>query len=228
MRDACPLMIFAAGFGTRMGALTANRPKPLLKVAGKTLLDRAIDIGEQAGCSPIVANTHYLAEAMHASLATRDVAISHEDQQILDTGGGLKHALGLTGEGIVATLNPDAAWIGPNPVSTLLDTGLPDEADALLLLVPEERALSRATPGDFSLSQDGRLSRRGRHVYTGAQLVRSHVVARIPESVFSMNTVWDALETEGRLYGIVYEGDVIDVGTPEGLTLANTRFGEEA
>ncbi len=228
MRDACPLMIFAAGFGTRMGALTANRPKPMLEVASRTMLDRAIDIGERAGCAPIVANTHYLAETIHPTLAARGVAISHETHQILDTGGGLKHALGLTGEGIVATLNPDAAWIGPNPVATLLDAGLPDDADGLLLLVPEERALSRATPGDFSLSQDGRLTRRGRYVYTGAQLVRSAVVARMPGVVFSMNAVWDALESEGRLVGLVYEGDVVDVGTPEGLALANTLIGETA
>ena len=113
-------MIFAAGFGTRMGALTAERPKPMLEIAGRRMIDRAIDIGEAAGCRPIVANTHYLADAISPVIAARGVDVSHEAPEILDTGGGLKAALPRLGAGRVATLNPDVAWSGPNPIRLLL------------------------------------------------------------------------------------------------------------
>jgi N-acetyl-alpha-D-muramate 1-phosphate uridylyltransferase len=147
-----PLMIFAAGFGTRMGALTADRPKPMLELAGRTMIDRAIDLGEEAGCAPILANTHYRAEVIAPTLAARGVGVCHEPV-ILDTGGGLKAALSRLGDGRVATLNPDVAWSGPNPLRHLLDTAWPDDAGALLLLIPETRATGRSGPGDiFSLN----------------------------------------------------------------------------
>ncbi len=221
MRDARPLMIFAAGFGTRMGALTAHRPKPMLELAGRRMIDRAIDIGHDAGCAPIVVNTHYLAEVIRPVLEERGVAVSHEGPKILDTGGGLKHALPLLGDGIFATLNPDTAWLGPNPLVSLRDAPWPDDAGALLLLAPRARAHARTSPGDFDRAPDGRLTRGGGYVYTGAQLIRSEAVSRIPAEAFSLNAVWDALAAEDSLYGQVYSGGICDVGHPDGLVLAD-------
>lgn len=226
MRNGCPLMIFAAGFGTRMGALVADRPKPMLQIAGRRMIDRAIDLGEAAGCAPIVANTHYLAEVIEPVLAERGVGISREATEILDTGGGLRRALPLLGGETVATLNPDTAWIGPNPITSLLSSEIPDTAGALLLLAPVGRTHARAAPGDFALHSDGRLSRQGDHVYTGAQLIRSDTLAAVPAEVFSLNAVWDILAAEGRLFGLVYDGEVCDVGHPEGLALAGRLLGE--
>jgi len=221
MRDPFALMIFAAGFGTRMGALTAVRPKPMLEIAGRRMIDRAIDIGESAGCAPIVANTHYLADVMMPALAARGVAISHETPAILDTGGGLKAALPHLGSGRVATLNPDVAWSGPNPIRFLMDRSWPEGAGALLLVVPEDRALARAAPGDFALAPDGRLSREGPFVYTGAQIIDAAAVRAIPDDVFSLNRVWTSLAAEGRLFGAVYPGRWCDAGHPEGLRAAD-------
>ncbi len=228
MRDARPLMIFAAGFGTRMGALTAHRPKPMLELAGRRMIDRAIDIGLDAGCAPIVVNTHYRADIIRPVLEERGVAISHEDPKILDTGGGLKHALPRLGDGIVATLNPDAAWLGPNPLAALEDAPWPDDAGALLLIVPRARVHARTAPGDFDRATDGRLTRGDGYVYTGAQLIRSDAVARIPAKAFSLNSVWNALAAEGSLYGQVYEGEVCDVGHPDGLALADRLIRDHA
>ena len=218
---SCPLMIFAAGFGTRMGALTADRPKPMLDIAGRTMIDRAIDIGEEAGCTPILANTHYRAEVIAPALSARGVAISHETPAILDTGGGLKAALPRLGTGRVATLNPDVGWSGPNPLRHLIDAAWPKDAGALLLLVPSGRALGRMGPGDFAMGADGRLGRVGDFVYSGAQLVEAAAVLDTPGEVFSLNATWSRLAAEGRLYGTVYPGRWCDAGSPEGLRAAD-------
>jgi MurNAc alpha-1-phosphate uridylyltransferase len=222
-----PLMIFAAGFGTRMGALTADRPKPMLEIAGRTMIDRAIDVGEAAGCAPILANTHYLADVITPTLAARGIGISHEPV-ILDTGGGLKAALPRLGDGQVATLNPDVAWSGPNPLLHLLATPWPEDAGAILLLIPEDRALGRSGPGDFALGEDGRLSRRGPFVYTGTQIIDAAAVRATPGEVFSLNATWTALAAEGRLYGTVYPGRWCDAGSPEGLRAADALLRDTA
>jgi MurNAc alpha-1-phosphate uridylyltransferase len=222
-----PLMIFAAGFGTRMGALTAERPKPMLEIAGRRMIDRAIDLGEEARCAPILANTHYLADVIAPALAARGVVVSHEPA-ILDTGGGLKAALQRLGGGRVATLNPDVAWSGPNPLRHLTGAPWPEGAGALLLLIPEDRALGRAGPGDFALAEDGRLVRGGSFVYTGAQIIHAEAVRATPGEVFSLNATWTALAASGRLHGTVYPGRWCDAGSPEGLRAAEALLRETA
>jgi MurNAc alpha-1-phosphate uridylyltransferase len=222
-----PLMIFAAGFGTRMGALTADRPKPMLEIAGRTMIDRAIDIGEAAGCAPILANTHYLADVITPTLAARGIGISHEPV-ILDTGGGLKAALPRLGKDRVATLNPDVGWSGPNALLHLLAAPWPEDAGALLLLIPEARALGRTGPGDFALGEDGRVSRKGPFVYTGTQIIDAAAVRTTPGEVFSLNATWTALAAEGRLYGTVYPGRWCDAGSPDGLRTADALLREPA
>ena len=224
---SCPLMIFAAGFGKRMGALTADRPKPMLMLAGRSLIDRAIDMGQAAGCAPILANTHYRAEVIAPALAARGVAIAEETPTILDTGGGLKAALPRLGHGRVATLNPDVTWSGPNPIAHLLAAPWPETAGALLLLVPAATALGRAGAGDFAMAPDGRLTRGGPFVYSGAQIIDGAAVRDTPGEVFSLNVTWNRLAAEGRLYGIVYPGRWCDAGTPEGLRDAEALLGEE-
>lgn len=217
-----PLMIFGAGFGTRMGALTADRPKPLIEVAGRTLLDRAIEIGEEAGCAPVVVNTHYRADQMARHLEGRDVLVSHETPEILDTGGGLRRALPLLGETAVATLNPDCVWAGPNPLSLLERAWDPARMGALLLVVPLEQSLAHTGSGDFRVEAGGRLFRSGPNVYTGAQIVDPTGLADIPGRSFSLNVYWDALARNGRLFGLVYPGQWCDVGHPAGVAAAET------
>ena len=112
-----PLMVFAAGFGTRMGALTEARPKPLIPVAGRPLIDHALAVAKDAGVRHTVVNTHYRAAQIAEHLAGKGVAISHEAGQILETGGGLKAALPLLGDGPVAILNSDGIWTGANPLA---------------------------------------------------------------------------------------------------------------
>ena len=212
-------MIFAAGFGKRMGALTAERPKPLIEVGGATLLDRALDIGRGAGIGRIVVNAHYRAEQVARHVAGSEVVVSHETPEILETGGGLKAALPLLGEGPVFTLNSDAVWRGANPLPALGRAWTPGMG-ALLLLLPADRAEGHRGGGDFDLDASGRLIRGGPYVYTGAEIVDPSRLDEIGAAAFSMNRYWDLLAVDGRLHGAVYDGRWCDVGHPDGMAAA--------
>jgi N-acetyl-alpha-D-muramate 1-phosphate uridylyltransferase len=218
-----PLMVFAAGFGTRMGDLTRDRPKPLIPVAGRALIDHALDVGSAAGVARTVVNTHYRADQLAAHLAGRGIAISHEADRILETGGGLKAALPLLGRGAVAVLNSDGIWTGANPLTQLAQAWDPDRMEALLLLLPLDRTLAHGPKGDFCVAADGRLS-RGQggedHVYIGAQIIQTARIAAIPDEVFSLNKPWTDMIAEGTAFGLVHDGAWCDVGQPEGIAEA--------
>lgn len=216
-------MLFAAGFGSRMGALTAQRPKPLVKVAGKALIDHALSVLDAAGVTDIVVNLHYLGDQIEAHLAHRPIQFSREMPDILETGGGLKAAAPLLGQGPVITLNTDAVWTGQNPILQLRAAWDPARMDALLLLLPAETALGHTGTGDFLLDQDDRISRANgakAPIYLGAQILKTECVFAKSETVFGLNTIWDQMIAEGRAFGIIHQGGWCDVGRPEGIALA--------
>ncbi|MFN3644893.1 MAG: nucleotidyltransferase family protein [Gemmobacter sp.] len=218
-------MLFAAGFGTRMGALTAERPKPLIRVAGRALIDHALALADDAGIARIVANLHYKGAMIRDHLAGRDIAFSDESPEILETGGGLRAALPLLGPGPVFTLNTDAVWTGPNPLKTLA-AGWRLGMGALLLLAPVAQTRGHAGKGDFALHPDGRITRGGDLVYLGAQIVDPAGLEARPERVFSLNRHWDALIAAGRAFGVVHTGRWCDVGRPEGIAEAEAMLRE--
>ncbi len=218
-----PLMIFAAGFGTRMGSLTADRPKPLIPVAGRALIDHALDTAAVAGAGRIVVNTHYRARQMADHLAGRGVAINHEPDQILETGGGLRAALPLLGPGPVAVLNSDGVWTGDNPLTQLAQVWDGARMDALLLLLPLDATTAHGPKGDFRLDGLGQISRGAGgedHVYIGANILNPDCLTGIREDVFSLNRPWDAIIAVGRAFGVVHRGRWCDVGRPEGIAAA--------
>lgn len=212
-------MIFAAGLGTRMGALTRTRPKPLVKVAGRALIDRTLDLVPGRGLRVCV-NLHYLAPMLRAHLAGRDILFSDESTQLLETGGGLKAALPLLASDPVFTLNSDAVWTGPSPFQTLADAWDEARMEALLLLIPSGAATGHTGPGDFTLGVDGQLRRGGNHVYSGAQILRTGPVAAVTDDAFSLNRVWDGMLARGTLFGVTHPGGWCDVGRPESIPLA--------
>ena len=213
-----PLMIFAAGKGTRMAPLTDVTPKPLIPVAGRTLLDRALDLGRAAGVGQVVVNIHHLGGQIRDHIGAQAL-ISDESDLLLETGGGLRKALPLLGSGPVITMNPDVIWTGPNPISALLDAW-DDDMHALLMLVPITRTHGRQGPGDFSLDAEKRLIRKGDLVYGGVQIIRPDRLEEIPDEVFSLNRLWDMLIAEGRAYGLIHNGAWCDVGRPDCIPLA--------
>lgn len=216
------LMIFAAGFGTRMGALTANRPKPLIEVAGKCLLDHAL--AQALPGLRIVVNTHYLAEQIRDHLIARpDILISDESAKILETGGGLRAAMPLLADDPVFVLNSDGVWTGENPLQQLAQAWDPARMDVLLLLLPAADFIGHQGTGDFVMDADSRLSRaQGRpgHTYIGAHITRTDGLSAIEQDVFSLNTLWNSAISRGRAFGLLHNGGCADVGRPEGIALA--------
>lgn len=218
-------MLFAAGFGTRMGALTAYRPKPLIPVAGRALIDHALDLAVQARIRHVVANLHYRGDQIRAHLAGRPVLFSDEQPEILETGGGLRAALPLLGTGAVYTLNTDAVWTGDNPLETL-GSAWDDAMGALLLLAPVSQTRGHGPKGDFTLHPDGRITRGGDMVYLGAQIIDPTGLDRVPDRAFSLNRLWDQLMAEGRAFGVVHPGLWCDVGRPDGIAEAEAMLRE--
>lgn len=220
------VMLFAAGFGTRMRELTRTRPKPLIPVAGRPLIDHALDLTDAVRPLRVVANLHYRADQLAEHLAPRGVLLSHEQPDILETGGGLRAALPLLGPGPVFTMNTDAIWSGPNPLELLLDAWDPARMDALLICVPIAQTIGHAGPGDFKIDPQGHLERGPGHVYGGIQILKTDVLADIPEKAFSLNVLWDRMHRDGRLYGLQYPGRWCDVGRPEGIALAEEMLAD--
>ncbi len=216
-------MIFAAGFGTRMGALTKSMPKPLIPVAGKPLIDHALAIADAAGVQKTVVNLHYFGAKIEAHLAGRNITFAWEKDQILETGGGLKAALSLLDADTVFVMNSDAVWTGKNPLLQLRAAWDPDKMDTLLLLLPRADVLGHTGAGDFLLDEDGRISRAhgvSAPVYLGAQIVKTSVVAAMTDHVFSLGRVWDDRISVGRAFGMMHQGGWCDVGNPAGIELA--------
>jgi len=225
-------MVMAAGLGKRMRPLTAARPKPLVEVAGKALLDHCLDRLRAAGVRKAVVNVHYLADALEAHLKNRvqgiEVAVSDERDQLLETGGGLVRALPLIDADAFLVVNSDNLWIdGPLDTLRLLASGWDDaRMDALLLLVPHARAHCHLGQGDFHLSAAGKLRRKkagsvAPFVYTGIQIVSKRLFrGELPEGPFSTNILWDRAIEEGRCFGAVHQGLWFDVGAPPNIRQA--------
>ena len=213
-------MVFAAGLGTRMRPLTDDRPKALVDVAGRAMIDHAL--GQVDDAAPVVVNIHHFAEMLRAHLANREVQLIHEVHAPLETGGGLTNARNLLGPDPVMTLNSDAVWTGP-PASQTLQDGWRDEMEALLLIVPETRATAH-TGSDFAMDAEGRLSFAPEGwVYTGASLMRTSGLDGF-EGAFSLAAVWRDMSARGTLYGVVHPGAWCDVGRPENIAIAEAML----
>lgn len=223
------VMILAAGFGTRMGALTADRPKPLIPVAGRALLDHAIGAARDGG-GGIAVNAHYRADQIAAHLAAQpDIHLSVETPAILDSGGGVKRALPHLRTSPIATLNADAVWAGPGPLATLAAAWDGARMGALMLLVPLARAVGRQGGGDLAMDAQGRLTWDRSHaglVHTGAQLIDPALIAAHPATAFSLREIWQDQMELGRLFGVIYPGRWADVGHPDGIALAEAMLAD--
>lgn len=216
------VLLFAAGLGTRMRPLTGTRPKPLVQVADRTLLDHALDLCTDASLSNIVVNAHYKSEMIYDHLRDHPVQISDESDQLLDTGGGLRKAASRLGPGPAFTMNTDAVWQGPNPFQMLARAWNPDVMDALLLLIPPENALGTTSSGDFTRDQEGRIIRGPGSIYTGCQIIKPDLCENGPDGAFSLNVIWDQLIEKNTIFGVEYSGRWCDVGSPQNIALAET------
>jgi N-acetyl-alpha-D-muramate 1-phosphate uridylyltransferase len=220
-------MVMAAGLGTRMRPLTNDRPKPLVEVAGKTLIDHAIDRLVNAGVKLIVVNAHYKADMLKAHLAKRkdvEIRISEENDELLGTGGGILKALpNFEGEPFFV-LNSDSIWVEGmgHALNRMKDRWNPDEMDALLLMASMVTAMGFEGTGDFQMDSEGVLSRvpekrLSPFAFPGVQIIHPRLFDAAKEASFSTNRMWDIAIEKGRLTGIRLDGVWMHVGTPEAV-----------
>lgn len=220
-------MVFAAGRGTRMRHLTADTPKVMIEVAGKPLLDHALDQVRDAGLPRAVVNTHYCADKIERHLkniADPEISLSQETETLLETGGGIRHAQNLLGHGPIVTLNADAVWTKANPLTACLKAW-DQNMEALLLLAPRENTTGHNGKGDFFLDDQMRPIRRGDastapYVFLGVQILNPARAYAHPEKIFSLNTIWDQMISQGSLYATLFDGGWCDVGQQESIPLA--------
>ena len=227
MKGPRAAMVMAAGLGTRMRPLTNDRPKPLVRVAGKALIDHALDRLVAAGVTLAVVNVHYMAEMVKAHLAKRrdvEIRFSEEHDALLGTGGGVVKAMSHFGDEPFYVVNTDTVWVEGigHALDRMIARWNPDTMDALLLLASMVTALGFEGPGDFNMDGDGRLTRvaEGRltpFAYPGVQIVHPRLFDAAPKGGFSTNRVWDVAIEKGRLFGVRLDGVWIHVGTPEAV-----------
>lgn len=225
-------MILAAGLGTRMRHLTANTPKPLVRVAGKPLIDHVLERLEAAGISRCVVNVHHFADQLQPHIEARKgvpVAISDERALLLDSGGGVRKALaaGLLGPGPFVVHNCDSIWTegtGTN-LDRLSATWDEDTMDCLLLLAPTATSLGYHGRGDFALDALARLRRPAEReivpfVFAGVSIMHPRLLDGMPDGPFSLNRPWNVAIERGRAYGLRLEGRWMHVGDPDAVAAA--------
>jgi N-acetyl-alpha-D-muramate 1-phosphate uridylyltransferase len=223
-------MVLAAGLGTRMRPLTDTMPKPLIKVAGKPLIDHVLDRLADVGVEKAVVNVHHFADQLieHLGRRTRPrIAISDERGLLLGTGGGVKRALSELGDKPFFHINSDTIWVDnsqPN-LARLADDFDPETMDTLLLLAPTKGSVGYAGRGDFAMAPDGRLTRRGEcdtvpFVYAGAAILQLALFVDAPESEFPLTDIFDRTAEKGRLFGLPLDGLWMHVGTPDAIAAA--------
>ena len=231
-------MVLAAGLGTRMRPLTDDRPKALVEVGGRALIDHVLDRLADAGVARAVVNVHWFADRLEAHLAGRgrgpEITISDERAELLETGGGLKKAIPLLGDDPVFVANIDSVWTDRgDALAELSNLWDPERMDAALLLARREGAIGFEGGGDFFLGEDGQLTFRGEaaeapYAYMGVHICRPGYVADGPDGPFSLSGLWRRSAAEGRLFGCVLDGDWMHVGDPGARDEAEARLAREA
>ncbi len=223
-------MVLAAGLGTRLRPITDTMPKPLVKIAGKPMIDYALDALAEAGVEKTVVNIHHFAEQMldHLKSCRRmDIIISDERDALMNSGGGLAKGLKLLGRDTVFVMNADLFWIGERPdaptnLQRLAGFFDPERMDMALLCVRIEDTTGHNGKNDFNLAGDGRLARYRSGdprpvVYAGAIVMNPSLLDDAPADAFNLNIYFDKAIARGRLFGMMLEGHWLTVGTPEAI-----------
>ena len=227
-------MVLAAGLGLRMRPLTDHMPKPLVRVAGRALLDHVLDKLGDAGVGEAVVNVHYLPDQIIEHTAARispRVVISDERDEVLGTGGGVVKALPLLGDAPFFHLNADTMWIDgvrPNLVR-LAEAFEPSRMDILLLMAPTTSSIGYSGRGDYAMLPDGALRKRREHqvvpfVYAGAAIMSPSLFADAPRGEFSLTRIFDRANEQERLFGLRLDGVWMHVGTPDAVHAAEGAF----
>lgn len=230
-------MVFAAGRGVRMLPLTDKIPKPLVEIAGRSLLDRALDSFAQAGVSTAIVNVHHLADQIERHLQSRAqprIVVSDEREKLLDQGGGIKRVLPLFHGQPFFICNTDAFWIGAreNNLHRLAQIWNAEKMDIALLLAPTAGSVGVDWDGDFHMDAQGRLTKRASgekadFVYAGVGIVRPELFAHVGEDVFPLAPFFFRAAEQGRLFGVALDGKWCHVGIVPAIEEAERAVAEE-
>lgn len=217
--------VLAAGMGTRLRPYTDKMPKPMVDVGGQSIIKRTLEKLHEAGVQTVVINTHYLAETIENHLS--DVVVPHiafsRENNLLDTGGGIKNALHHFGNQPFYIINGDALWEDKEipALDRLSETWDDSKMDILMLLQPTDRMTLTKGVGDYHLYEDGQSSRSkdkdGSHMFAGIRIAHPRIFEGIDENVFSFLTLMDKAQDRGRLFGISHDGAWHHISTPEEL-----------
>jgi MurNAc alpha-1-phosphate uridylyltransferase len=229
-------MVLAAGFGTRMRPIANNLPKPLVKLAGRPLLDHVLDRLAEAEIKRAVVNVHYCADQIEAHLAGRrvpQIQISDERGAILETGGGVRKALPLLGNAPFLVHNSDSVWMegARSNLRTLVSAWQPERMSALLLLAPRDSSIGFEGRGDFHMDASNRLSWRGdadtaHYVFAGVSVLKPQLFEGTTDDAFSLTKIFDKAMVQNELFGLVLDGTWMHVGTPGALMEAESLLHE--
>jgi MurNAc alpha-1-phosphate uridylyltransferase len=227
-------MVLAAGLGTRLRPLTLDRPKALVTVAGKALIDHMLDRLVAAGVERVVVNVHAFADQLEDHLWRRSdlkVVISDERGALLETGGGLKAARAHLGDEPILVTNIDSVWTEPAgpAIDRLIGAWDPDRMDDLLMLVALENSLGFDGPGDFFRDDDGRLAHRGQAplaplAYMGVHLMNPRLIDAWPDTAHGIFPHWMEMAQAGRLHGVAIDGTWMHVGDPAAREAAEAHL----
>lgn len=227
-------MVLAAGLGKRMRPITNTMPKPMVSVAGKPLLDHALDALAAFGVRQTAVNVHYLAQQIEHHVADRtapSVIISDERAVLLDSGGGVKKAIRSLPDGPFFILNADSFWVdrANANLSQMSHIWNDKVMDMLLLVAKKDQAVGFDGLGDFFMDEEGRLARRetapsAPYIYAGAIVAEPALFEAVTEDAFSLNRLFDQAIENRRLYGCPLDGLWLHVGTPEAIPLAEAAI----
>ena len=225
-------MVLAAGLGTRLRPLTDDRPKALVEVDGRTLIDHVLDRLIEVGVKRAVVNVHAFADRLEAHLNSRadvEIVVSDERAELLETGGGLKKARPLLGDAPILVANIDSVWTDDDALGRLIAGWNADRMDDLLMVIPLGQTIGFDGPGDFSMTPDGRLTHRGAAAtaplaYMGVHMISPRTIDNWPEGRHSAFQHWMAMAARGRLHGVTTEGVWMHVGDPAARDAAEVRL----
>lgn len=227
-------MVFAAGLGTRMRPISNTIPKPLVKVAGRTLLDHCLDLFADAGVKRAIVNVHYLADQIETHLQGRtepQIVISDEREKLLDQGGGIRKILPLLDGKPFFLCNTDAFWIegAQSNIRRLAQMWDPARMDALLLVAATSHSIGVDWSGDFDMDKNGRLTKRDPRnvvpfVYSGVAIIKPELFAHETRDIFRLAPFFFEAAEKGRLFGLRLDGLWLHVGTPEAIAEAETAI----
>ena len=228
-------MVLAAGVGSRMRPLTDDRPKALVEVGGRALIDHVLDRLGEAGVETAVVNVHHFADQLEAHLAGRThprVRIADERAGLLDSGGGIKHALPLLGEEPIWVANIDSLWMGGTtpPLELMKAAWDPALMDLLVLMVPRGHGIGFEGPRGFFRDAAGRITHSADDANPapfaniGFQIMKPELLAGEPDGPFSILPIWWRLQAEGRIFGVVMDAFWMHVGDPAAREAAEARL----